>query len=119
MVSLDVEELNAAMDSFTRSANYAIASLGDNFITADRHHLYTWTWLNVMEKRKSDEQMQPAHYTSDEVSLRCVLRALQGHFPKLHARLFHIDEIGIINCPELLLAVCVDKAELPEPGQYT
>lgn len=119
MTSIDIEELNAALDSFTRSADYAIASLGKTFHTANGDYLLTWQWFNVMRKSSADEVECNKRYSEDEVSLRCVQRALQGRFPTLNIQLFHIDELGITDGPEHMLAICISKEYLPDPGQYT
>lgn len=117
-MQLDIEELNAALQSFTRSSEFAIASLGGTFSTIKNGYLNTWQWLNVMHKSSFDDMEKPKHYASDEVTLRCVLRALRGRFPKLHAHLFHADELGIIDCPEHVLGICLDKKKLPDVGRY-
>lgn len=117
-MTIDIEELNAALESFTRSAEYAVASLGKTFLTVNGEYLCTWQWLNVMHKRSVDEIACRSKYAEDEVSLRCVQRALQGRFPTLNAHLFHADELGIVDCPEHVLGVCLDKKKLPEVGRY-
>lgn len=118
-MTIDIEELNAALESFTRSAEYAVASLGKTFHTVKEEYLCTWQWINVMHKRSVDDMACSNKYAEDEVSLRCVQRALQGRFPPLQLQLFHIDELGITDGPEHLLAICISKECLPDPGQYT
>lgn len=115
LINPDITRLNTALDS----KEYSIASLGDTFSTVKDGVLYRWQWLNVMVKSSMEDFSGPKHYIKDEATLQDVKRALQVHFPKLDTHLFYADELGVSSCPDYVLAVCISKEELPEPGQYT